>query len=242
MTRIYQKTFLQPQQEVDLDANASHHLARVLRARIHDEVILFNGEGGEYLGTIIYIDKKTVRVFIKEFIDKNNASPLNLYLAQGISRGEKMDYTIQKSVELGVKKIYPLLTERCNVKLDEERREKRFQHWQSIMISACEQSGRTDIPELMQPISFNQFMQQAAADWKFILAPKAKNTLSQMTIAKNASVILLIGSEGGLSENEIAEATRHDFLPLSLGPRVLRTETAAVAALSVLQFFAGDFS
>lgn len=240
MPRIYQAIPLKPDSTVQLDEAATHHIARVLRAKVGDEVVLFNGEGSEFPGTISHIDKKTVTVQIEKKIDRDAESPLELYLAQGISRGEKMDYTIQKAVELGVKKIFPLLTERCNVKLDDERRDKRFQHWRSIVIGACEQSGRNRIPEILAPQTLSQFLENIDADWKFVLAPHAEKKLSESAIQKTSRVVLLIGPEGGLSEREIELAQKKNFLTLNLGPRILRTETAAVAAMSALQFYAGD--
>lgn len=184
--------------------------------------------------------KKTVSVKIKFFSNRERESSLELYLAQGISRGEKMDFTIQKAVELGVKKIYPLLTERCNVKLDAERSAKRLLHWQLIITNACEQSGRNWIPEIMAPQSLASFLHTVTADHKFVLAPHAKIPLTDYPLNSHDRVVLLIGSEGGLSEEEILQAQQQQFFPLNLGPRILRTETAAVAALTALQFYAGD--
>ena len=240
--RIFQATPLAENKIVQLDEPATHHVARVLRAKIGDELTLFNGEGGEFAGVIQHIDKKTVSVEIKKFIARESESPLELYLAQGISRGEKMDYTIQKAVELGVKKIIPLFTERCNVKLDEDRRDKRTQHWRSIVIGACEQCGRNRVPEILPPQMLSQWMKTVEADWKFVLAPLAERRLAEMSIEKNSRVVLLIGPEGGLSENEIDSSLQQGFLPLNLGPRVLRTETAAVAAITALQCYAGDMA
>lgn len=240
ISRIYQAVPLSPNISISLDDSASHHIARVLRAKVGDALIIFNGEGNEYESIITRIDKKFVTVEIKKLIERDPESPLQLFLAQGISRGEKMDYTIQKAVELGVKKIFPIFTERCNVKLDEERRDKRLQHWQAIAISACEQCGRNRIPEIVAPQSLESFFETIQADWKFVLAPHAEKKLSQFPLQKNAKVVLLIGPEGGLSDREIEHATRKEFSALNLGPRVLRTETAAIAALTALQFFAGD--
>jgi 16S rRNA (uracil1498-N3)-methyltransferase len=240
MTRIFQAIPLSSHATVELDSQGSHHLARVLRAKIGDAVTVFNGEGGEYQGNIVRIDKKTVALQLTEFLTRDSESPLQLILAQGISRGEKMDYTIQKAVELGVSKIIPLLTERCNVKLDEERRQKRFQHWQSIVISACEQSGRNKIPEIVIPQIFSTWLATVEAEHCFVLAPTAEQTLKEYSVQKNAQVVLLIGPEGGLSQLEIAQSAQHGFSPLMLGPRILRTETAAVAALAALQCCFGD--
>lgn len=239
--RIFQSVPLQENTVIQLDEAATHHVARVMRAKVGDTLFLFNGTGGEYESEISKIDKKTVTVKIKTFIDRDVESPLELYLAQGISRGEKMDYTIQKAVELGVKKIIPLFTERCNVKLDDDRKEKRIQHWRSIVVGACEQSGRNKVPEILPPQSLTAWMKNTEADLKFVLAPQATRKLSEINFEKNSRVVLLIGPEGGLSDEEIHCATQNGFLSLSLGPRILRTETAAVAAISVLQCVAGDF-
>lgn len=242
ISRIYQPIPLQSGDELSLSEQASHHLGRVLRATIQDEITLFNGKGGEYQATITRIDKKSVTVKIGAFNPRESESPLELYLAQGISRGEKMDYTIQKAVELGVKKIIPLFTERCNVKLDEERRDKRLQHWQSIVISACEQSGRNRVPEVVAPQSLDRWLQAVDADWAFVLSPHVSGKLSDTLIPAKSRVVLLIGPEGGLSESEMNATSQKKFLPLNLGPRILRTETAAVAAITALQCFFGDMS
>ena len=241
ITRIYQPINLTVQTTIGLDEKASHHVARVLRARVGDTLTLFNGQGGEYIAVIKQIDKRQVTVEITEFSDRDVESPLNLYLAQGIARGEKMDFIMQKAVELGVKKIFPLITERCNVRLDNEREEKRLQHWQAIAISACEQSGRNIIPEVMAPQTFMSWLPQVKAEQRFVLSPHRQEKLPAR-LSTLTSVVLLIGPEGGLSDNEVATAMQHQFLPLNLGPRVLRTETAPIAALSVLQFYCGDFS
>jgi 16S rRNA (uracil1498-N3)-methyltransferase len=241
-TRIYQAVALSKQAIIRLDEKASHHLARVLRASVGDQVVLFNGQGGEYLATITHIDKKGVDVQINEFVAKETKSPINICLAQGIARGEKMDFIVQKAVELGVTSIVPLVTERCNVRLTGEREEKRLQHWQSIVVSACEQSGRNDVPEVSAPTPVAEWMQTVKADVCFVLSPHVAEKLPVQALPGNASVVLMIGPEGGLSEREVELAIKHGFLPLNLGPRVLRTETATVAAMAVLQCCYGDLS
>jgi 16S rRNA (uracil1498-N3)-methyltransferase len=240
ISRVFQDIPLQSGSRIELSAEASHHLARVLRAKISDRLTVFNGKGGEYSAVITQIDKKKVTVEVGVFKDRSAESALKLCLAQGISRGEKMDYIIQKAVELGASQIVPLITERCNVKLDDERRQKRFQHWQGIVVSACEQSGRNIVPELMQPMTLQQWLPAAKADLCLVLAPDAVEKLDQMKVAQDASVVLLIGPEGGLSSAEINQAEQKGFHALNLGPRVLRTETAAVAALTILQCIFGD--
>ena len=240
ISRIYQNIDLQAGAQIELDAQASHHLARVLRAKISDTVTIFNGRGGEFVSVIENISKKSVQLRIGEFNSREAESSLNLYLAQGIARGEKMDYIIQKAVELGVKKIMPLMTERGSVKLNDERREKRAQHWQSIIISACEQSGRNRIPELLPVQSLVDWLPNVKAAQGFVLAPLSSNKLSSFDLPTEGDVVLLIGPEGGLSPREIELAQQLNFSALNLGPRILRTETAAVAALTALQCGFGD--
>jgi 16S rRNA (uracil1498-N3)-methyltransferase len=241
ISRIFQPVTLAEGADIELDEAASHHLARVLRAALQDRVTVFNGQGGEYHGLISRIDKKRVTLTLTEYSARDAESPLSLCLAQGISRGEKMDYTIQKAVELGVRQIIPLLTERCNVKLDEDRKQKRLQHWQSIVISACEQSGRTFVPEVLSPQTLTSWLQATDINQGFIVSPHVKNKLSAAPIKKNFPVALLIGPEGGLSATEVSQAHEiKGFMPLNLGPRILRTETAAVAAITALQCYFGD--
>ena len=239
-TRIFQPMVLHPGIVIQLNEQASHHLARVLRATIRDPVIIFNGQGGEYEGVIKQIEKKQVTVEITQHVAREVESPLEIGLAQGISRGEKMDYIIQKSVELGVKKIIPLFTERCNVKLDHARGEKRQEHWQSIAVSACEQSGRNRIPDILLPQSIDTWLPTVQADYCFVLSPHVEKKLKEWTIPATAKVVLLIGPEGGLNAQEIDKACKQHFYALNLGPRILRTETAAVAALAALQGCFGD--
>lgn len=242
MPRIYQNTRLIAGQEYELDSAASHHLGRVLRAKLGDRLTIFNGDAGEFEAVISFIDKKKVIVTLQEFIDRTAESPISLCLAQGISRGEKMDYTIQKAVELGVTEIIPLLTERCTVKLDTERREKRLEHWQSIIVSACEQSGRNILPKIALPQTLTKWLPEVKSDQNFVLAPQASERLNKISLKNNSTITLLVGPEGGLSDQEIKIVTAYNFLPLNLGPRILRTETAAVAALTVLQCFYGDMA
>ncbi|MFZ2315321.1 MAG: 16S rRNA (uracil(1498)-N(3))-methyltransferase [Gammaproteobacteria bacterium] len=238
--RIYQNMLLQNQSTIRLDEKATHHLARVLRAAVGDHLTIFNGEGGEYEAVIAHIDKKAVTVELLRFVDRDVESPIHIYLAQGIARGEKMDFIVQKAVELGVSKIIPLVTERCNVRLSGDREEKRIEHWQSVIISACEQSGRNKLPEIMPPQTLAEWLDVATMDHAFVLSPHVEQKLANVSIADQSSVAVLIGPEGGLSDQEVSMANQKGFSSLNLGPRVLRTETATVAALSVLQSCYGD--
>jgi 16S rRNA (uracil1498-N3)-methyltransferase len=239
--RIYQPFPLAVQSVLKLDENASHHLARVLRAKIGDSLVIFNGQGGEYSAIITHIDKKNVEVKMETFLPREAESPLKIHLAQGIARGEKMDFIIQKAVELGAASIIPLITERCNVRLDNEREAKRLQHWQSVIISACEQSGRNRLPEIESPRLLKSFLPQVKADYRFVLTPHVDKKMTAH-ISRNASIVLLIGPEGGLSDEEVDSAIKNGFIPLNLGPRILRTETAPLAAIATLQARYGDFN
>jgi 16S rRNA (uracil1498-N3)-methyltransferase len=239
VSRIYQSGALAAG-KVQLDEKASHHLSRVLRAATGDAIILFNGDGNEYHAVIQNISKKSVDAEITKIITCSAESPVSISLAQGIARGEKMDFVIQKAVELGVTEIIPVMTERCNVRLDDEREQKRMLHWQAVIISACEQCGRNVLPKIHAPVKLDEWLSSVNADKKFVLSPHVSAKLRDDHDA--ASIAVLIGPEGGLSEREIEAACTHGFTALNLGPRILRTETAALAALAVIQFQFGDFT
>lgn len=239
--RIYQNTLLSVGANLQLDEQASHHLGRVLRAKVGDEVLLFNGKGGEYNSVITEITKKGVAVHIESFSPIERESTIQLFLAQGISRSEKMDFVIQKAVELGVNKITPLITARCNVRLSAERLEKRWQHWRGIIQHACEQSGRNTLPVLEQPLELVKWLPQVDADLRFVLDPYSPQKLP--TKDKTIKTIqLLLGPEGGLDANEVHSANQYAFKNLQLGTRILRTETATVAAMTALQYHYGDLA
>jgi 16S rRNA (uracil1498-N3)-methyltransferase len=224
---------------IELEEAPAHHLSKVLRMQVGRELIVFNGLGGEYVAVIENISKKNVSVKIVNFTAENRQSPLQLELAIGVSRGERMDWVLQKATELGVTKITPLITARTEVKLKGERADKKNQHWQQTIISACEQCQRNLLPELAEPTLLDDWLSTCHADLKFVLHHRDNQGLAQAKTA--ASVALLIGPEGGLSESEITQARAQAFLPLTLGPRVLRTETAPVAAISLVQYVWGDF-
>lgn len=242
MPRIYITTPLTINSEIMIDGSAGNHISRVLRLKPGENVTLFNGEGGEYSATLTAIERKTAHAHIDNFDPREYESPLQITLIQGISRGERMDYTLQKSVELGVNRIIPLSTERCNVKFDEKRAAKRQQHWQGVVISACEQCGRNRIPEIMPVLSLHHWLttlEDNSNELRLLLNPRATRTLRQLNpVTKELS--LLIGPEGGLSEREIETAIQSGFQGIQLGPRILRTETAGVAALAALQSHWGD--
>ena len=237
--RIYTPQPLSVGTHLALEADAAHHLARVLRMGVDAPLTLFNGDGCEYVARIAAIDKKNVSVAIERSDSFERESPLSIQLGIAVSKGERMDWVIQKATELGVAQISPLQSERVEVRLHGEREQKKRAHWQAITVAACEQCQRNRLPGIDVTQSLSQWLDSVIADEKFVLHHRSDTTLTHATPAPRR-VALLIGPEGGLSEGEIALAERAGFKSLRLGPRVLRTETAPVAAISVLQFLWGD--
>lgn len=226
--------------QITLDAAASNHLLNVLRLKLGASLQLFN-DNSEYSAEIIHIEKRLAVIMLKDSMPHCPESPLRIHLMQGIARGEKMDWVLQKSVELGVAEITPVFTERCGVELTADRLAKRMQHWQSVIIHACEQSGRQAIPILHGAVNLTVCVQQAPAEVNLILHPQAKTALADIAQQPN-SVKVLIGPEGGLSDAEIQLAKQNHFMEIQLGPRILRTETAPLAVIAVLQYRWGDLS
>jgi len=221
-----------------LPPQASIHVSRVLRLKVGSNLILFNNTDGEYYARIIASDHNQVTAKIESFNARQVESPLKIHLGQGISRGEKMDFTIQKAVELGVFSITPLVTEFGNVKLEGERLQNRMRHWQAVAVSAAEQSGRCYVPQIL-PVQKLAAWVKTQNNLGIILEPSSKNSLH--SIEQNPLILsLLVGCEGGLAPAEIECAKQQEFLSLSLGPRILRTETAALVAISILQARWGD--
>ena len=239
MIRLYQPSILETEQTISLDKKPSHHLIRVLRARAGSEVVLFNGDGHDYLANVLDESSKKCTLYIKHKIKINNESPLSITLLQGISRGDRMDTSIQKSIELGVHAIIPILCQRTSGSLKGDRAEKKFNHWQQIIISACEQSGRSTIPEIKQIVDLKTATQSINSKNKIILAPNAGKTINKMSAPKN-EIYILIGPEGGFAEEEIECAVKSGFTAVSLGPRILRTETAGPACIAIAQSLWGD--
>ena len=237
VTRVFVAAKLEPEQEIVLASKISRHLLRVLRLTVDAELLVFSG-GKEFHAVITAVKNNYATVKLGAATQSNNESSLQIYLGQGIARGSKMDLLIQKAVELGVTKITALSTEHCNVKLSGERLTKRLQHWQAVAISATEQSKRCWVPKIRFASMFEWL--PTVSGLRLVLDPSARDTLS--TIPDLAGCItLLVGPEGGLSPKEVTWAKHHDFLPIRLGPRVLRTETAALAAISALQTKWGDY-
>ena len=239
MTRIFQPYTINQNSLITLDDNAFNHLIRVLRMKTGESITLFDGSNQITPAVIHEVNKKTVIVKTANSVLDNRESPLNIHLGQVISRGDKMEFTIQKSVELGVNTITPLLSERCGVKLDQERLEKKVQQWQKIIISACEQCGRNIIPSINPVMKLETWCANLTDSLKLNLHPKAEQGINQLPCDNN-NISLLIGPEGGLSNEEISMTHQYQFTDILLGPRVLRTETAALTAITALQVRFGD--
>jgi 16S rRNA (uracil1498-N3)-methyltransferase len=231
--RVYLDAPLGEAGEVSLEDAPAHHLARVLRLREGDALTVFNGRGGEWDAE--FIGKRRVR--LRSFSDVERESPLRMTLVQGVSSGERMDYTIQKAVELGVAAIQPLLTNRGVVRLEGTRASARLNHWRKIAIAACEQCGRNRIPEVMPLLDFHQYQPQG--DGPRLLLSAQGESIREVRIETTATIAA--GPEAGFAPEEQAALERAGFVKASLGPRVLRTETAALAALAAISALRGDF-
>jgi 16S rRNA (uracil1498-N3)-methyltransferase len=239
VSRLYTPVTLSSGKTVALDDEGSHYIRTVLRLRKDTELILFNGNGFEYQCRLADVNRKAVMVAVGTQIQRSVESPLTVTLGLSISRGDRMDMSVQKAVELGVNTIVPLLTERCVVQLSDDKKLQRLTHWQKIVYHAAEQSGRTQLPSLAAV--------EKLADWlpvqhglKVFLDPYADTTLSQLQ-PENMHVTLLAGPEGGFSGTERGLAKAAGFIPVRLGARILRTETASLAALAAVQMLWGDF-
>ena len=236
--RIFSAAPLAHDTDIVLDPVAARHLREALRLQAGDAFVLFDGRGGEYAATLTGVTRREVTARVGDHVAVDRESPLALTLAQGISRGERMDYTLQKAVELGVTHIVPLTTERSSVKLDDERAAKRTEHWAGVVRHACEQSGRTRLPTLAAPTRVAAYAADETAPLKLLLDPAADVPLTAVPAA--TAIALAIGPEGGFGVNERALLAEAGFRAVRLGPRILRTETAALVALSILQALVGD--
>lgn len=239
--RFFCDAKLGPGAQLDLPDSAAHHAQRVLRLKAGDKVTLFNGDGHDYVCELLRVSKEGVSAKISGQTLIERESPLNVTLAQCISSGDRMDLTLQKSVELGIARIQPLAAERSVVKLSGERAEKRLQHWQNVVISACEQSGRAFVPKVLPPMPLLHWLaQQDDYTLKLILNPFTERRLHDLA-QPQGPICLLIGCEGGFAPGEVTAALHAGFTDVKLGPRILRTETAGLAALTALQTLWGDF-
>jgi len=239
--RVFTNQSLAVDTEIVLEENSAHHLTVVLRLKTGAGIVLFNGTGGEYNATLGQATGKHARAFITGFTDTNRQSPLYISLGIGLSRGDRMDWVIQKATEVGVAEITPLFTERTEVRLRGDRADKKIRHWQRIAINACEQCCRNIPPIINAPTSPGLWAQSLSTDKKLVLHHRSEQTVTDLRSQQINSTALLIGPEGGLTDAEIASSLQSGFEALAIGPRVLRTETAPIVAITLLQSLWGDF-
>jgi 16S rRNA (uracil1498-N3)-methyltransferase len=240
LTRVFVEGDLATGQRLTVEGSAGNHIVRVLRSRVGDELTLFNGRGGEYGASIDDIRRDIVQVSVREHRDQERESAFDLTLAQGISRGERMDWVVQKATELGVTRIVPLFTERSVVHLDEKQASKKVQHWRGIAVAACEQCGRNVVPEIATPVALYGLLEKPVGRGiSLLLSPTGEQRIADIAGNPEGATVL-IGPEGGLAQVEQDAALRSGYTAVRLGPRVLRTETAAVCALALLQQKFGD--
>jgi len=242
--RVYVDSALEPGRRVTLSSQAAQHVTKVLRLRDGATLTVFNGGGGEYQATL-RIAGREAAIEVGEYRAVDREPPVRLILLQALARGERMDFVIQKATELGVHRIIPVAAARSVVQLDADRSDKRTHHWQAVAAAACEQSGRNTLPIIDSPLSFEAALSAVSkVDCRLLLLPEATTSLAgNLAAAKQTpEIALLVGPEGGLEETEVERALEVGFRAARLGPRVLRTETAGLAALSALQCLAGDFA
>lgn len=240
ISRLYTPVTLLVGKTIALDENSSHYLRSVLRLRKGDSLILFNGDGADYTGQLAEMDRKSVMVAISEKQLRSVESPLTINLGLGISRGDRMDLSVQKAVELGANNLTPIITERCVVQFKDDKKQQRLDHWQKIVYHAAEQSGRTSLPTLSAIDTLTHWL-PLQTGLKLFLDPHASHTLTSLKPQAH-QVTLLTGPEGGFAEHEREFAIAAGFIPVRLGQRILRTETASLAALAAVQMLWGDFA
>lgn len=238
MPRLYVPAAFVVGSDVALPDGPARHITRVLRMGEGAPLVLFDGQGLEAGVRLAEVSRKQTLARVEAVWSGRGESPLSVHLGQAISKGDRMDYAIQKAVELGVAAITPLYTERGDVRLKGDREDKKLAHWQAVAASACEQSGRAVVPQVNSPLALSAWLEERHEPLRLMLHLATGNVFDRQV--RPASVALLIGPEGGLSESDIAAAQTADFMPLTLGPRVLRTETAPVVALTLLQHYFGD--
>lgn len=232
MKRFFINLSLSIKENITLPDAVFHHWVRVLRAKIGEQAIIFNGQGGEYLAQLVNLDKKSAQVEILTFNPINRALNIQITLGQVMSKGERMDYAIQKATELGVYRIQLLTSERCEIKLKYDRDQKKIEHWQNVAISACEQCGLNLVPKILPPMSVQEWASNISTPLKLVMM--LNDGTRQINTPLPSQIAILVGSEGGLSQNELAFVQQHGFQSWTIGERILRTETAPVAALAIL--------
>lgn len=242
--RFYHSENLELKQVVELGSQTHIHATKVLRLKTGDKFALFNGDGFDYVAKVAEVTKHKTLVEIIDKYEVNHESPLTITLAQGLAASDKMDWIIQKAVELGIQSIQPLFTERSIVKLDRERADKKLEHWRTVALAACEQTGRSAIPKILSPLPLSQWLsdqEKQTETLRLILTPLKAQNINYLN-QKPSSIIFMVGPEGGFSEKEMALASHSAFIPVNFGERILRTETASIVALSIMQNLWGDFA
>lgn len=239
--RLFSPVEVSPNRPLTLDGERAHYVGRVLRLKVGAKVVVFDGHGGEYAATVRRISKNGLELAVGEHDPREAEPPLKIHLVQAVSRGDRMDVAIQKTTELGVTRITPVLSERSVVRLSADRAARRLEHWISIARNACEQCGRNRLPRIDPPCTLAEWLGQNADgdDNGIVLHPEGGTPLTELGAA-DAVLTLLIGPEGGFSDGELELATGAGYRPAAMGPRTLRTETAAIAAIAILQSHFGD--
>jgi len=243
MNRFYHSKPININETIVMDNFAAHHALKVMRLKINDQLILFNGDGSDFTGQVIRISKRQVEVSIKSKKNIKNESNLKVILLQALTSSEKMDLIIQKTTELGISEIQPIICERSIVKIKNEKIEKKLSHWRQVSIAACEQCGRAKIPTIHKPENIIKYLEKITDSdkiTKIILSPEATKSLDNVTHNMKRNIIVLIGPEGDFTKQELDFSIQKGFSPIKIGPRILRTETAPMCILSILQYKYGD--
>jgi 16S rRNA (uracil1498-N3)-methyltransferase len=243
MNRFYHSKPININETIVMDNFAAHHALKVMRLKINDQLILFNGDGSDFTGQVIRISKRQVEVSIKSKKNIKNESNLKVILLQALTSSEKMDLIIQKTTELGISEIQPIICERSIVKVKNEKIEKKLSHWRQVSIAACEQCGRAKIPTIHKPENIIKYLEKITDSdkiTKIILSPEATKSLDNVTHNVKRNIIVLIGPEGDFTKQELDFSIQKGFSPIKIGPRILRTETAPMCILSILQYKYGD--
>ena len=240
ISRFYHPNLLYVDSTIQLSKEAAHHCINVLRLKAGTTVVVFDGSGKEFVAELSSLDKRNVTVEVTTEIALNPESQLPIHLGQAVSKGDRMEWVLQKATELGVSSITPIITERCNVKLNTERWEKKHAQWLKVIVNACEQCGRNTLPILNQTEILSSFTRHSTRQSRILLSPISETSFNQLDNSLGQGFRLLIGPEGGLSESEERQAREMGYQALRFGPRILRTETAAISAISVLQSRFGD--
>ena len=243
MNRFYHSKPININENIVMDDFAAHHALKVMRLKNNDQLILFNGDGSDITGQVINISKRQVKVSIKSKKNIRSESNLRVILLQALTSSEKMDLIIQKTTELGISEIQPIVCERSIVKIKKEKIEKKLSHWRQVTIAACEQCGRAKVPKIHEPENIIKYLErtiESDKDTKIILSPEASKSLDNIAPNIKQDIKVLIGPEGDFTKQELDYSIQKGFSPIKIGPRILRTETAPICILSILQYKYGD--